>query len=244
MPQVPLTPQLAVEQQALTERLRRARHFRTLPPVAMRTLVDVARVRSMRAGEVLWRAGDAGTGFTFVDRGLVMISTPRSNGGAAVLGVFGPDDCVGISAVLARAPYPADAVALAPDTRVLVFPAAAVLAAVEGHRACADLVQAAVTDHTAALRMKIEILSAGTVPARVAAFLLYLGSRFGHPHAMGSVSIPVMVTRAQIAQIVAARPETVIRAFAAWRRQRIVATGPEGFELKAVGRLHAIAAGE
>jgi CRP-like cAMP-binding protein len=86
MPQVPLTPQLAVEQQALTERLRRARHFRTLPPVAMRTLVDVARVRSMRAGEVLWRAGDAGTGFTFVDRGLVMISTPRSNGGAAVLG--------------------------------------------------------------------------------------------------------------------------------------------------------------
>ena len=168
-----------------------------------------------------------------IDRGAVTIASPRPSGRLAVLGVFGPDDCIGLPAILARTAYPAEAAALVAGTRVLCLVAAALHHAMASHPACAERVHAALHEHTSALRAKIEVLSAGTAAARLAAFLLYLADRFGAPRADGAVEVPLAVPRVKLADIIAARPETVIRTLGAWRRARLVWTTDDGFVIGA-----------
>ena len=81
-----------------------------------------------------------------------------------------------------------------------------------------EAVDRALLAHTDALRDKIDIVSAGTVPRRLAALFLHLGHRFGVPSETGSVTIEIGLTREQIGQLVSARTETVVRVLGRWQR--------------------------
>lgn len=228
---------------ARLQALTRARHFRELDGGAARALIRTATIVEAPAGRVLWRAGDPGTAAMQILDGAVMILAPRRNGDEVALGVFGPGECIGLAAALGRTPYPASPVTLTPVTRLLAIPTPTLHEAMQEFPACERAARAALLDHGASLRLQVDVLAAGSVPARLATFLLYLGEKFGVPTPSGAVHISLQVSRTLLAHAIATRPETVIRCLAAWKRQRVVFASRAGIELRAPGRLHELTLG-
>lgn len=225
-------------------RLRRGCFFHELSDAAARELGEAATTVRLSAGDRLWRAGEPARFFALIERGLLLISMPRPDGDAATLGLFGPRECVGLAAALdEHATFPADAVALTSSLEALVVPAAVTRAVTARDPSCATAMREALLEHTRALRAKIEILSAGKVPSRLASLLSYLAQRFGDEREGGEVFIPIALSRPMLAQLVSARPETVIRTLTRWRKEGLVLADDEGFVVEAPKRLAEIASG-
>jgi CRP-like cAMP-binding protein len=95
-----------------------------------------------------------------------------------------------------------------------------------------DLAQAinrSLVSHTVALRQKIRIMTAGPVERRLAALLMHLAERFGDESANGSITIPVVLSRSDLARLVGATIETTIRTMSRWQKAGVLSTTPQGF---------------
>ncbi len=215
----------------LVARLKVSRLFASLEESWLERFAEQASLRKLDEAETLWRAGEVATAFTIIQHGLVQIVRTAPGGERATLGIFGPRESVGDVAVLDAKPYPADAIAASTSVEVLRLPAAPVLAACESDPALGRAMQRSLLDHTHALRSKIDILSAGGVPARLATLLQYLADRFGDELEDGSTFVPVPLSRGSLASLVSARVETVIRTMSQWQKDDIVRSSAEGFAL-------------
>lgn len=224
-------------------RLRATAFFGALGDDDAATLAREACIRRLEEDERLWRAGSPGAGFALVQQGLVLISAPRADGDRAVFGLFGPGECVGIAAALDGSRYPADAIAFTKHLEVLWIPAPALRLLASASPGVARAIQQALLAHTSALRIKIEILSAGKVPARIASLLLHLAERFGAPAPRGGTRVDLPISRQSLAQLVSARTETVIRILGTWKRAGVVASDARGFLLHDLDALR-VARGE
>ncbi len=202
----------------LIEQLLATDLFRNLDGMLLERLAVNSRTRSLRAGDYVWRRGDAAQYFMIVSKGLVAIRRISAEGEGVLVALFGPRDALCIVPALQHTPFPADAVAVTDGTEVLVVPAAPVLSTVDSHPELATALNRALLEHTSSLRSKIDIVSAGTVPRRIASLLLHLAGRFGRMSANGSVQIDPALTREQIGQLVNARTETVIRIMSRWSK--------------------------
>jgi len=202
----------------LAAELRSAGPFRQLPPEWIGRLAQQATRREVGAGEYVWRRGESARSFIVVREGLVAVQRDTAQGENVLVALFGPGDTLCVVPALQHIPFPADAVAIAERTVVLVIAAAPILDALDRDAQLAATVNRALLDHTASLRNKIDIVSAGTVPRRVAALLLHLARRFGHARADGTIEIRPAATREQIGRLVNARTETVIRIMSRWSK--------------------------
>lgn len=214
-----------------TADLKRARLLKDVEPDALARLVQVGRVHELEEGDHLWRAGEVASRVVEILRGLVHVERTLASGATTTLGIFGPHEHVGVPAVLEAGTYPADAIAASTVLEVAVFPAEAVLSAMPASPMLGSNVQRALLQHTHALRAKIDVLSAGSVPARLATLLVHLSERFGDETAEGLTSVPIALSRASLARLVSARVETVIRTMSKWQRADLVRTTSEGFEI-------------
>ncbi|HZT73295.1 MAG TPA: Crp/Fnr family transcriptional regulator [Terriglobales bacterium] len=185
-------------------------------------------------GQAVWRAGDPARDFIAVESGLVKIVRLGPEGVEAIVGLFGPGDSIGDTAVIERGVYPADAIVASRAAALAGIEAAPVLRAAESDARLAAALREALLAHTHALRNKIEVMTAGGVSERVATLLLLLARRFGHP-AGGGVEIPIALSRTELAALVGATVETTIRVLSAWRRQGLVLSLPQGLRLTAAG---------
>lgn len=215
---------------ALDRRMQVIPLFRSLGDETRRWLASRAVVRHFDADAYIWHAGAEAESADVILRGLVEIRRPTPGGEEALLALFGPRECIGLTAVLEQGRYPADAIALA-DVDLVRIPASDFFAAQARDPTFAAGLQRVLIDHSNALRHKIDVLSAGSVPRRLASLLLHLAERFGDEAADGTILIPVSLTRARLAQLVAARVETVIRTASAWQKKGWLRSTPEGFEL-------------
>jgi len=192
-----------------------------------------APARTLLRGQLLWRAGDAALKFSWIESGLAKIVHTGVEGNEAIYGLFGPGDDLGVAAVLEHGHYPADAVAA--STRLVVRQnlAAPILAAAATDLALGNAMRDALLSHTRVLRQTIEIFSAGAVPRRLATLLLTLGERFGaQPIRAGRLLVPLRLSRAELAALVGARVETIIRIMSRWQREARVVTLPSGFLMR------------
>ncbi len=148
------------------------------------------------------------------------------------MGIFGPRDTIGDTAVYELAPYPADAIAISKVVEVVRVPAAEILAALPTDPAIGLMAHRTLLLHHRVLRAKLAVLTAGSVAARIATLLCHLSDRFGESSSPPSRSrVRMDLSRAVIASFVQARVETVIRTLSAWRRQGIVDLSDDGFEI-------------
>ena len=83
-------------------------------------------------------------------------------------------------------------------------------------------------EHVRLLHQKIDVLTVGSVPRRIASFLLNLADRFGDENEHGHTLVRVQLSRVQMAAYVGARSETVIRTMSAWRRGGLLETTAAG----------------
>lgn len=203
---------------SLIAALRATGLFRGLRSAWIERLAMHCARRKLRAGDYVWRRGEAAQSFMVVEEGLVAVQRDTVDGENVLMALFGPGDTLCIVPALQRMLFPADAITVSEKAEVLVVAAMPVLGALERDAELAAALNRALLDHTSSLRNKIDIVSAGTVPRRVAALLLHLGERFGREWHDGTVEIHPAVTREQIGQLVNARTETVIRIMSRWSK--------------------------
>lgn len=203
-------------------------------------LADVARHatrRHLERGEALWQNGDAATHFTQILSGLIKISRSSPEGAESIVAIFGPGESVGDTAVVQRGRYPADAIALSDGVEVLRIEAAPVLRAMERNAGLMEGINAILLHHTQALDQKIRIMTAGSVPHRLATLFLLFAERFGKPAQAGALEVPIRLSRVEIAALIGATVETTIRALSRWQKEGVLTTTPTGFLLHHPERL-------
>lgn len=200
------------------------------------------RPRRLSSGESLWLAGEPAGHFAIIESGVVQIRQMTPTGEGVVVGLFRAGEAIGLSAALEGGAFPADALAVGGVVDVLWIRADVLRHALARSVAVGNAVNRALLRHTAALRAKIDIVSAGSVPRRLAALLHYLIERFGRPAHNGAVLVEIHLTREEISQLVSARVETVIRILSRWQKAGWLANRPQGMEITRADMLERILA--
>jgi CRP-like cAMP-binding protein len=192
--------------------------FARLSPPLLEQISRSASMQRYGTGDHLWHTGEVVEHLFIIQSGAVEIVQHSAHGESSIMGLFGAGDLLCFSAALQRRPYPADAVAIAPDTDALRLPLGPIIDAQAASAELSAAINDALVQHTAVLRAKAGIVSAGSVPRRLAAFMLYLIERFGTEEQPPEVTIGIALTREQIGQFVGARVETVIRILGRWQK--------------------------
>ncbi len=205
--------------------------FRGFDPAIVADAARTASVRALSRGDHLWRAGDKAQQFILILSGLVKIVRRIPDGTEAILALFGPRESVGDVAVIGRRTYPADAVVASDQAEIVRVEGEPLLGLMERRPDVATSLNRTLVSHTQLLHTKIGVMSAGSVPKRLATLLLSLAERFGDEQEDGTVRIPVAISRGELACLVSARVETTIRAIRQWERAGLVTTEPSGFVL-------------
>jgi CRP-like cAMP-binding protein len=209
---------------------------------SIKSFASAAQLRRVSAGECVWRRGEHVHHFIGIVDGLVALQQVSAAGEVSMVALFGPGDALCAIPLLYRQLAPADAVAVCDQTELVFVPSALFLRTLETEPTLLAAVNRTLADHAALLRRKIELVSAGSVPRRVAALVLYLAERLGTAEG-GQVCIRPALTREQIGQLVNARTETVIRIMSRWQKVGWIRGSAPVLEVLRMDMLRRIASG-
>jgi len=218
--------------------------FSGLGEAQAEALARASSRRVVERGEALFRAGEPADSVTLVVSGLLKVVRYTGDATETILGLFGPKEAVGLIAALQRRPYPATAIALSERVEVLCVRSADVAEAMGRDPALAMAINQALMYQAKILHEKIDVMSAGSVPQRLASLLLTMAERFGDELEDGTTVVPVALSRGELSSLIGARVETTIRMLSRWQKQRWVVTTREGFLLHDTGALRSIQHGK
>lgn len=229
---------------AIKEFLSRVPALQGASPELMERLAKSATSRTVEHGNHLWRAGDTPVSLTAMRTGLVKVVKVGQHGRRTICGIFGAPDTVGDAPVLQGIPYPADAIVATPEVQRVDIPRDVLLSAAADEPLLGLSLARSVQQKLNTLMAKIEVLSAGSVEARLATLLMQLDERFGDEFDDGTIRVPVALSRQELADLVSTSFETAIRAMTRWEREGIVETTPNGFTIHNRVELHRAAGRE
>src|SRR5215475_7826698 len=175
---------------------------------------DVAQAHQLKAGGVLFAAGDAGNGCYRLDKGLLKVMVTSTDGEDRIVAILGPGTVVGELAMIDRMPRSASVVALRDsvlrfvsrdsyEKRLKADPATKQLLEIIAFR----------------LRQADEELVAATflsVKARVARALLELAELIGKPSRPQCIVLDDKIRHADLAAMAGATRENVTRLLSEW----------------------------
>lgn len=221
--------------------LARTKVLAGLDSPTLAQLAAASTTRRYTRGEMLWRAGDQPHGLAVVAQGLVKVVRPAPKGRSTICGLFGPTESVGDVAFVRNIPYPGDAIAATDVATVIEVPGEVASRCFERHPEMGLSLAKGLADKLCTLHSKIDVLSAGSVEARLATLLLELNDKLGDDFDTGESRIPVALSRRELADLVSTALETAIRTMSRWERHGVVSTRPEGFVIKDVSELERLA---
>ena len=173
----------------------------TLSPARRRSLLDTARLRRFKRGEVLFHKDDPGDSLFLIQSGEVKLVLPGLDGKEKLLRVLTAGDVLGEMAIIDGAPRSATAVAVKATTTLSlrrdVFIEALTAEPGAALRLCAILAEK--------LRLTTEALEDATfldVPGRLAKVLLDLASRNGVKQPDGTVRVELTLTQQELADMI------------------------------------------
>jgi CRP/FNR family transcriptional regulator, nitrogen oxide reductase regulator len=210
-------------------------------PRSLSIIAGATQRRALARGERLWEAEQPATHFTLVVSGLVKIVRRSADRAEFIVAVFGPRESVGDAAVIGRASYPGACECASDRLSVLRIEAPPVLALMEEDESVGAAARKGLLAHTRALQEKIDVMSAGAVPRRLARLLLGLADRFGDEREEGGTFVPLTLTRSELACLVGARVETTIRTLSRWQREGAISCTKDGFVILSPSLLSASA---
>lgn len=202
----------------LEKRMKRFSLFAELPARVLAELVSAASVQAFRAGEYIWRHGETDRRVMFIEQGLVKACRRNRAGVSRTYGLYGPGESMGIFAIWAGMVYPTDAVAMNDGMMAIFIETEAMLKFAEKYPRLAGLLRVEIGRFADAFIHKIEIVSAGTVPQRLAVLMTLLIERYGVDKKGNKARLPITLTLEQISEIVGVRLETVARILSGWKR--------------------------
>jgi CRP/FNR family transcriptional regulator, cyclic AMP receptor protein len=187
-------------------------------------LFDVARAHELKAGGVLFAAGDAGDGCYRLDKGLLKVTVTSTSGEERIVAILGPGAVVGELAMIDQMPRSASVVALRDSVLRFISREAyekRVLAHPETKQALLEIL-------AFRLRQADEELAAATflsVKARVARALLELAEFVGKPFGPQCIVIDEKISHADLAAMAGVARENASRVLSEWRRRNLVLPG-------------------
>lgn len=221
----------------LTRRMRRFEVFAHLPAPILAKLATDARIQVFRAGEHLWHQGETNRRVLFIEQGLAKTARRGLGGANRTYGLYGPGDSMGIYAIWAGMKYPTDAVAMSDGMTAILLDPDVLAGCAQEHPILAAELMVEIGRFTESFIRKIEIVSAGSVPQRIAALMVMMVERYGTEDTAGGAHLPIYLTLVHIGEIVDARLETVARALGRWKRQGWLSVGDDGFHFASMDKL-------
>jgi len=190
--------------------------FSGLPDEQLNELRDIALVKEFRKGGPIFSEGDEGKGFYVVVQGLVKVFKVSPDGKEQILHIFGPGEPFGEVPVFSGKRFPASAEAIAEST-LLFFPRNDFVDRITRNPSLALNMLAVLSMRLRQFTVQIENLSLKEVPARLAAYLIYLLEEQG-----GGDSVTLTISKGQLASLLGTIPETLSRIFAKLNTQKLI----------------------
>jgi CRP-like cAMP-binding protein len=222
---------------AILRTLAGSKIFRALREEQRVALGVLGHLKRVGRGEVLFRAEQAAESLVLVRSGLLKLVQHTADGTEVILGIFGPRELVGLLPALRQGQHAATAVAVSEEVEVLFLPGAKLLEMAGRDTGVALVLGQALMYQAQLLHETIGVMSAGSVPQRLAALLLALAERFGDELEDGTTAVPVALTRGELSSLVNARTETTIRVLTRWRKEGMLETTKEGFVIRSMEQL-------
>jgi CRP/FNR family transcriptional regulator len=154
--------------------------------------------------------------------------------------LFGPHETIGELALLKQVPHSNDAVVTTDAASVIMIPGKIIIEEALRQPQLALSLACSVQDKITALHDKIDVLSAGSVEARLATLLIKLYEKFGDDFEDGTSKVPVALSRRDLADLVSTSFETAIRVMTRWERDGVVSTENSGFVLRKIAVLESV----
>jgi CRP-like cAMP-binding protein len=212
--------------------------FRGLPDEELRTLAEIAGVKTYRRGETIFLDGEEGHGFYVVFTGKVKVYKLSPEGKELVLHIMGPEDSFAEVPVFEGRHYPANAGAVE-DTRVLFFPREALLRTIRRDPSLAMNMLAALSARLREFAQKMEDLSLKDVPSRLAAYFLHLSEQ-----RKGSDELNLDIKKGLLASLIGAKQESLSRILAKMSARGIIEVKGKKIMILDRQKLKKIAAGD
>lgn len=191
--------------------------FQGLEPRYLQTLARIAVKKTFRRGETIFSEGDPGTGFHIITTGRVKVYKSSPDGKEQILHIMGQGEPFGEVPVFTGRRFPACADALA-DTMTLFIPREGFIDCIRTEPTVALTMLSVLSQRLRGFTVLIEGLSLREVPARLAAYLLYVSDR------AGTDDLRLDISKAQLASILGTMPETLSRILTRMNREGIIAS--------------------
>ncbi len=200
------------------ETISNALIFDGLPQQQLNQIEAVAISKNFAKGEMIFMEQDDGNGFYLVADGLVKIFKVSPSGKEQILHVFGPGEPFGEVPVFSGKRFPANAQAIS-ASRLLFFPRPAFLGLITAHPSLALNMLAVLSMRLRQFTYQIENLSLKEVPARLAAYLLYLATEQERED-----FVTLNISKGQLASLLGTIPETLSRILTRMNKQGLIET--------------------
>lgn len=204
--------------------LSEKKKFSSLSTKSLKILASHAIQTKLAPHQTIWKFGDSGLFFVLICSGLVEVTRPCGIEDETCMGIFGPDDIIGLSALLKNTPFPGTAKTLLP-TEVIKFyihPSLEGIADPELNPELSLWYRENLLRHEQILREKIDILTAGTAEERLFEFIKHFLRRFGTNKVGAKFEIRIQMTKSKAARLMGLRTETTIRLINDWQKRGLI----------------------
>jgi len=159
--------------------LRNSAAFSELDDTEMSELAEVASLRSIRKGGLLFLEDDHATGFFVLVSGAVRIYKSAPDGREYTLHRIRPGQMFAEAAIFKGGKYPASCIAV-DDSEVAFFPKEAFLSLLKKYPQIALKIMSGLSAWLREFTIKLEALSLKDVPSRLAQYLLQQAEKHNH----------------------------------------------------------------
>jgi CRP-like cAMP-binding protein len=230
-----------VEDVPVSEPLDQVRLLDCLDPRCRGALAATTTVHEAVRGQVLWKAGDPPQGMAVILSGFLKTVRPSRRGSVGIGSLMRRLDSLGAVSALSGGSQLADAVVVSDSALLLWIPRASLLSVAHCSPEFRVELLDAVQRETDSLWRSIDLLSATRVEVRLASFFVGLCEDIGRVAEDGSIRLPVLLTRGDLAEFAATTSETVSRIASVWGRARLVVSDVRGVIVHDLAALRAIA---
>jgi len=192
-----------------------------LPTRLSRELFARAEMVRLRAGRILFRAGDSGNGCYRVEDGLLKVAMVSSSGAERILAFLGRGAIVGELAILDRLPRSATVVAVR-DATVHFLSNAAFEAFADKHPELYKSLIRLLAERLRETDTTVAASSFLSLKGRMARTLLELAEHFGQEVGSGRVVIRQKIRQTDLAAMAGIARENVTRILNDWQRARLM----------------------